>query len=281
MIIDIHAHTFPDKLAPRVIPQLEKLSLTTAYTDGTVGGLQKSMAEASVDISVIQPVATSAAQVISCNDFAYELNCTHDNLISFGAMHPDFSDYKAELLRMKNLGLKGVKLHPNYQNCYFDDIRYKRIVDAATALDLIILIHAGIDIGLPEPTYATPQRIKSVVSEVKPEKLILAHMGSWCMWDEVLEVLAGSNVYLDTAFALDKINYSATTAADKQIYKTMSDEQFMKFVAAFGADRILFGTDSPWCGQLEFVNHIQNLPLSAVEKAQILGENARGLLQLP
>lgn len=281
MIIDIHAHTFPDKLAPRVIPQLEKLSLTTAFTDGTVDGLQKSMAAAKVDISVIQPVATSASQVISCNDFAYELNCTHDNLISFGAMHPDFSDYKAELLRMKNLGLKGVKLHPNYQNCYFDDIRYKRIVAAAAELDLIILIHAGVDIGLPEPTYATPENIKNVVLDVRPSKLILAHMGSWFMWDEVLEVLADSNVYLDTAFALGKINYSATTAMDKQIYKMMSDEQFMKFVKAFGADKILFGTDSPWCGQLDFVNHIENLPLSAKEKSQILGGNAKGLLQLP
>ena len=39
MIIDIHTHTFPDKLAATTIPKLELMSHTKSYVDGTNGGL--------------------------------------------------------------------------------------------------------------------------------------------------------------------------------------------------------------------------------------------------
>lgn len=44
MVIDIHTHTFPDKLAATTIPKLEGMSHTRAYVDGTVSGLRASMA---------------------------------------------------------------------------------------------------------------------------------------------------------------------------------------------------------------------------------------------
>ena len=51
MVIDIHTHTFPDKLAATTIPKLEGMSHTRAYVDGTVSGLRASMAWAGVDAS--------------------------------------------------------------------------------------------------------------------------------------------------------------------------------------------------------------------------------------
>ena len=39
--------------------------------------------------------------------------------------------------------MKGIKLHPDYQDTYFNDIRYKRIISYATELGLIISVHAG------------------------------------------------------------------------------------------------------------------------------------------
>ena len=33
-------------------------------------------------------------------------------------------DYKKELRMIKKLGLKGIKLHPDYQNTYFDLTKY-------------------------------------------------------------------------------------------------------------------------------------------------------------
>ncbi|MFI3173158.1 MAG: amidohydrolase family protein, partial [Eubacteriales bacterium] len=178
MIIDFHTHTFPDFLAPKVIPKLEKSACIKAFVDGTMEGLKASMLEAGIDMSVVLPVATSPAQVETCNNSAQKINEEQANKIhSFGAMHPDYADYKVELKRVKEMGLKGIKLHPDYQQTLFDDIRYKRILECATELDLVTVVHAGLDIGLPDPIHATPQIIKNLIDDVYPEKLVLAHMG--------------------------------------------------------------------------------------------------------
>ena len=68
MIIDIHTHTFPDKLAATTIPKLEGMSHTRAYVDGTNAGLAASMARAGVDCSLVLPVATNPRQVLHVND---------------------------------------------------------------------------------------------------------------------------------------------------------------------------------------------------------------------
>ncbi len=278
MIIDFHTHIFPDAIAPKVIPKLEGLAKTSAQTDGTLAGLRVSMQGAGVGLSVIQPVASAEKQVLSCNNFAQKLNETHADVLSFGAMHPDFADYKAELARIKAMGIKGVKLHPNYQNTYLDDIRYQRIISEASALGLIVLVHAGVDIGLPQPNYSTPQHAKNLIDEVQPTKLVLAHMGGWQMWGEVLDLLAGTGVYLDTAFCLGQMHYLPTTPPEQRIYQPMPEAAFLQCVAAFGADRILFGTDSPWASAAESIASLNAMPLTAAQKQQILGKNAWRLL---
>ena len=114
MVIDIHTHTFPDKLAATTIPKLEGMSHTRAYVDGTVSGLRASMARAGVDASLVLPVATNPRQVVHVNDSSAQINDLgpETGVYSFGCMHPDFSDYRAELSRVKELGMKGIKLHP-------------------------------------------------------------------------------------------------------------------------------------------------------------------------
>ena len=60
----------------------------------------------------------------------------------------------------------------------------------------------------------------------------------------------------------------------------MEEEQFLRMVREFGADRLVFGTDSPWGGQAEDVARFRALPLTDEEKAAILGGNAQKLLGL-
>lgn len=264
MIIDFHTHTFPDKIAKASIESLSKCSGITPYTDGTVSGLKRSMEEGGVDISVILPVVTKPAQFETVNKVAAKVCGAEDGLISFGGIHPDCSDIRQKMREIKNLGLKGIKIHPAYQEVYMDDIRYLRILDAASAEDLVVSVHAGVDIGLPEPLYASVERILQAIRETKPEKLVLAHLGGWKEWDAVEELIAGENVYLDTAFLEDYI----------------SDEQLLRIIKKHGAEKILFGTDCPWSGQRESIERLQKLPLSGEEKRLIFEENAKRLLGL-
>lgn len=265
MIIDFHTHIFPDKIAARTIEALSKVSGIKAATDGTLDGLLASMERSGVDLSVIMPVVTKPAQFESVNTFAAKLNEQYaGRLLSFGGIHPDSEDYKGELKRIKELGLPGIKLHPDYQGVMIDDVRYMNIIAYADAMDLAILVHAGIDIRLPEPVHCPPDKTRKVLDTLKPKKLVLAHMGGWKQWDEVHEYLAGEQVYLDTAFCFDY----------------MEQDMFMKLCKKHGTDRILFGTDSPWSDARRDLEVIKNLPLTDNEKEAIFSGNAKKLLNM-
>ena len=262
MIIDFHTHIFPDKIAERSVKYLAEKSGIEHNTDGTVAGLLKSMEEGRIDLSVVLPVATKPEQFSSITKFACFLNETYDNIHSFGGLHPLSENYKEELNIIKREGLKGVKLHPDYQGMFIDDIRYKRIIYEASALGLIVLLHAGRDIGYPEPVHCPPDRTLRVIEEIRPEKLVLAHLGGWRQWDAVEELLCGKNVWLDTAFCLEYI----------------SKEQFFRIIETHGFEKILFATDSPWSVQGDYVNRMEALIEDEGVRNAILGGNAERLL---
>ena len=280
MVIDIHTHIFPDKLAATTIPKLEGMSHTRAFVDGTAAGLRASMERAGVDVSLVLPVATNPRQVVHVNDSSARINDQgpETGVYSFGCIHPDFEDYRAELARVKELGMKGIKLHPVYQGVDFDDIRTLRILDRAAELGLVVLAHSGLDIGFPGQVRVTPKMVVHALRQVGPVQLILAHMGGWRNWDEVEQLLPQTSVYLDTSFSLGRmtpLNDGYYAPADLDL---MGPEQFMGLVRAFGPQRILFGTDSPWDGQAEALAHIRALPLTDEELSAILGGNAQRLL---
>ena len=159
------------------------------------------------------------------------------------------------------MGIKGIKLHPDYQGVYFNDIRYKRIVSYATELGLIISVH---DPLCPEDIHCTPQMAAELIEDVAPEKLVLAHLGGNQQWDEVERYLVGKNVYLDTAVIFDYIE----------------QEQFLRILRNHGSDKVLFATDSPWAGQKRFVDIMKEMPVTEKEREDVLGGNAAELLGL-
>lgn len=265
MIIDFHTHIFPDKIAARTIEALEAKAGLTASTDGTVKGLLASMEDAGVDLSVVLPVVTKPSQFETVNAFAASINEQYKGkLLSFGGIHPDTEDYKGELDRIKELGLKGIKIHPDYQGVMIDDVRYMNIIEYADALDLIILTHAGVDIGLPDPVHCPPDRMRKVMDILHPKKMVVAHYGGWNQWEEVYEYLAGENLYLDTAFTFDYIK----------------EDMFYKIMDKHDTDRILFATDCPWGYQKRDAESLMKLNLTDEVKDKIFSKNAKKLLEI-
>ncbi len=282
MIIDFHTHTFPDRIAAATIDKLSHVSHTAAFTDGSADGLRRSMDRAGIDLSVILPVATAPRQVAHINDSSARLNEARqdEGLLSLGAMHPDYEDYRDELARIRALGLKGIKIHPVYQGAVLDDIRYLRIFDRAAELGLIVVTHAGLDVGYPGVVHCSPAMSRHVVQEIGPFSLVLAHMGGWHNWDEVTGLLADTGVWLDTAFSTGSMVPLEDGYWQPADLPMLDAEAFMKIVKSFGADRILFGTDSPWSDAAESLAFIRGLPLLPGELEGILGGNALRLLQI-
>lgn len=265
MVIDFHTHVFPEKIAGRTIAYLESVGNIKASTDGTLDGLKKSMGEGNIDISVILPVVTKLAQFETVNNYAAEIT-GKDGIISFGGIHPETDNYKEELKKIKQLGLKGIKLHPDYQSEYIDDIKNIRIIDYALELGLIIVIHAGIDIGYPEPVHCSPDRSLKMLDAIdaKGSGIVLAHTGGYDCWDDVEEYLVKKDIYFDISYTLGHIR----------------DEQFQRIVRNHGADKILFGTDSPWSSQKKTLEHLNRLDFTDEEKDKILYKNAVKLLNI-
>lgn len=280
MIIDFHTHVFPDRLAASTLKLLSAQGHIPPHTDGTAEGLLASMKKSGVDCSVILPVATNPRQVTKINDSAVAMNERFGarGLLSFGCIHPEHEAPKAELKRIAELGLKGIKLHPVYQGVALDDLLYLRILEAAGELGLIVVTHGGIDVGYPECQYASPDKILQAVQQVGPVKLVTAHMGGWKQWDAAEKLLAETSVYLDTSFSTGCIMPLEDGYHRPEALPLMKEHQFASMVRAFGAHRILFGTDSPWTDQQESIRQITAMPLTVEERTAILGENAEMLL---
>ena len=281
MIIDFHTHTYPDRIAASTVDKLTHAAHTVAFSDGSVAGLVSSMHAAGIDCCVNLPVATAPRQVEHINDNAALINNAHasDGVISFGSIHPEFEDYRAELRRISDLGIPGIKVHPVYQGADIDDLRYLRIFSYAAELGLLILTHAGDDIGFPGVIHCSPKMCRHVMDELGDVPFIFAHMGGWHCWDEVADELAPTSAYIDTAFSMDAFCPMDDGHWSEDETLMLDADTFLSVLRAFGADRVLFGTDSPWASQEDALSFLRALPLRDEERSLILGGNASRLLQ--
>lgn len=273
MVIDFHTHTFPAKIAASALEKLSAMCRVTPHTNGTADELLQSMRESGIDRSVVLPVATAPRQVRSINDAA--IHTADPSILSFAAMHPDYDDWEAELHRIAELGIPGIKIHPVYQGVDQDDPRYIRILRCAGALGLIVVTHAGVDIGYPELSHCTPTMLRRAIDQADNVTLVAAHMGGWQCWQEAAALLKDTPVYFDTAFSAGVVH-----CTDGTRIPLMDDAAFVDTVRALGANRILFGTDSPWASQRESLRHFLSMPLTADEQQAILSGNALRLLRI-
>lgn len=281
MMIDVHTHTFPEKIAARAVQHLQQSSHIALFSDGTEKGLIENEKSANIDWAIVQPVATNPEKVSHLNDYVFQANRSawEKGVYSFAAMHPDFDGWEAEMERIKAAGVAGIKLHPPYAGVAIDDYRMVAILRKCKELGLIVLIHSGRDVGLPGATEALPEKIRRALDSVGPIKLIAAHMGGWGCWEEAIKLLPETGIYLDTAFALGRMTPAPGDAFWQDNKLNMLDDQaFCQLVRAFGADHVLFGTDSPWADPAVEVEKIRRLPLNDAEKELILGKNAEALL---
>ncbi len=279
MIIDIHAHAYPERIAKKVKERMESVSGSQVENLGTPEALVEEMEKNGVDHSVFLPVATNPGQVGKLNAQAIRWMEEYGSrgLVSFAAVHPDTAELKMVMRGIRNSGLRGIKIHPDYQETYFDDIRYLRILDVAAEEGLFVLVHAGMDEVYPDQIHCDVKRILHVLEEVECSHLILAHMGGWQMWTDVKKYICGAPVFMDTAFSLT----GTVSVENRGVYgKMLDDNQFTELVRLHGVDRVLFGSDTPWSSQKENLEWIQKCSLNPEEKTQILGENARKLLTL-
>jgi predicted TIM-barrel fold metal-dependent hydrolase len=261
-IFDIHAHAFPDFLAPKAIGALEKSSGCKAESDGTASGLLALMDRHGVERAAVVSIATRPEQAKAIVDWSLSLD--RERLVPFASVHPRSKDIEGDVQRIVEAGLKGVKMHPLYQEFYVDDPEVFPLYEALEAAGLPMLCHTGLDISFGEDDHASPARFEVVMERFPKLTIVMAHFGGWKRLDLFIERLCGRDVYIDTSYTLGFV----------------SPKQVETILEKHGPDRILFGSDSPWgylAGQIGFV---QDMPLSEQDKEKIFWGNAERLLGL-
>ena len=260
-MFDTHAHAFPDAIAHKAVAALAAEGGITPYYDGTITGLLRAMDRGGVARAVVAPVATKPSQVVGINDWMASLG--EPRIVAFGAIHPDFPDPASELERIAGLGLRGIKLHSQHQGFTPTDVRMTPIYEAAAALGLVVLFHAGGYVTAHE-TEAEPVELAAVLDAHPLMTCIFAHMGGYQAWSSVREHLCGRDVYFDTAY----------------VPRNLPDTEFLSLARDHGVERVLFGTDGPWTDAGAEIDYLRTMGFSEAELDAIFDGNALRLFGL-
>ena len=221
------------------------------------------MQKENTDVSVVLNIATNARQQQKVNDFAASINNQKD-IFAFGSVFPFAEDALSELERIKELGLKGVKLHPDYQGFSVDDERLKPLYKKISSLGLITVFHSGTDLGFYAPYGNTPEKLKKALKWFS-SPVVAAHWGGPGFAKDVVDLLCGEeNLYFDVSFGFSIIpKYYA-----------------LKILEKHSSSKLLFGTDSPWHTAEMEMALLNTLELSQEDKDKIFYKNACRLLNI-
>ena len=268
MIIDTHTHVYPEKIARAV----EEAALqgvaeeTKLYGSITINGLLSSMEHNGVDISAIFCLAEKASQVTAANDFVIQ-SADQKRLFGLGTMLPDFEDYEAEINRLRSNGIKGIKWSSLFQAFELDDERMFPLYEALGD-DMVAYFHMGRGPGKKHATHAnsTPDKLARVIETFPKMKVVAAHFGGLFMLEEARKQLVGKDIYLDIVWSPSISELEPNLVAG--------------IIRQHGSDKILFGTDYPFCDVKAEIEAVSRLPLSAEDKERIFWKNAEELFSL-
>jgi predicted TIM-barrel fold metal-dependent hydrolase len=259
-IIDFHSHAFPDAIAARAINHLEHGGGIKAFLDGTVSALLASMDRAGIATSVLCSIATKPEQFEPIMKWSRAI--ASPRIVPLASIHPKGSDPVGQAHLVAEAGLLGIKIHPYYQDFYIDDEALFPLYRALDRLGLFVVCHTGFDFAFSRERRADPVRILRVLERVPSLRLVTSHMGAWDDWDQVEEHLIGKPITMDISLSIE----------------LLGRERARAMLLAHPADRILFGTDTPWAGQAETLGLLRSLDLGVEREALILAKNAEVLL---
>lgn len=261
-VTDAHCHIYPEKIAARAIAGTDGFYHEHSVCAGTADGLLKAENSEGVDRFIVQSVATTPHQVKSINEFIVgEVEKRPDKFVGLGTLHPNSTDIKGDIKHLVDLGLKGVKLHPDIQGFKIDDYRCLKIYELCEENRLPILMHTGDS----RYDFSNPNRLLPVLKIYTDLTVIGAHFGGWSIWEEASRKLCGTpNLYVDCSSSLPYIKR----------------ETAKEIIRRYGADRVLFGSDYPMRSPKSELDAFLSLELTEDENQKILNKNACEIFNL-
>lgn len=252
-IIDVHNHIYPEKIVSKATDAIGDFYDIDMRHLGTGDELVEAGKRAGIEKFVVCSAATIPQQVPIINNFIAAECAKHPEFIGFGTLHAEFEDSENEILRMKEMGLTGVKLHPDFQKFYLDDDNSIEMFRAIRDGGMWSIVHLGDD----RYEYSQPERMAKVLDEVPGLKLIGAHFGGYRRWASALNVYKPGTLYFDISSSMH----------------FMDKELIFKFFDRYGIESFFWGTDFPMWDHGEELELFFSLGLSEEQNRMILFDN--------
>lgn len=261
-IVNAHCHIYPEKIASKAVLGIRDFYDLDMSLNGKLDDLIRDGNEVGVTHYLVHSVATTPKQVKSINEFIADAVNSHPDIFTgFGTLHPDSEDIQADFDYLIELGLKGVKLHPDFQQFAMNEERAFRIGEVVSKADVPMLVHCG-DYRY---NYSNPEHIKPFLERFPEITFIGAHFAGWSIWKDATRELSGfENLYVDLSSSL----------------YALSAEEALTLIHAYGADKVLWGTDYPMWESKSEMEYFNKIDLTDKERSKILYENAAKILKL-
>jgi len=253
-----------DALAKKAMAHIPKGSPFGPFYDASLQGLTEAMKKNGVDYSLTLHIASKPQNVQKVNDWAIFCQ-SQKNIFAFGSLHPNLplDQCRAEIIRLKQNKIAGLKFHPHHQAFDVDDKAMYPIYQLCAKHDMIMLFHAGTDLRIIGD-YCSPRRFNKFVSDFYGAKIVGAHLGGMLDWDNAFDLLLGKDIYLDTSFA----------------YRYLYPDQKKRLFDGHDHKKILFGTDGPYVCAKNDIEILKNDINNKNILNDILYQNAANLLNL-
>ncbi len=254
-IIDCHCHVYPDKIADKAVDSIRSFYGIDMGYDGRASTLIENGRKNGVKHYVVFSVATTPKQVQSINTFIADTVENSGGLMTgLGSLHPDSDSIEEDFRHIKELGLKGVKLHPDFQKIAIDDKRCEKIYELCSG-EMPILLHTGDS----RYDFSNPDRMVRILEKYPDMTVIGAHFGGWSVWDKAVEKLTSyPNFYVDCSSS----------------FYCLSPEKAKDIIRKYGAEKVMFATDFPMWGYEQELEFFFRLGLTEDETEKILYKNA-------
>lgn len=259
-LIDIHTHIYPTAIAQKAAASIREFyELDTHEMDGTADTLLAKGTQAGIDRFVVLPVAMRPDRTRHINDFILEQVAAQPRFVGFGTVHAAMENITDEVEYIMEKGLRGIKMHPDFQTFGIDDPRLFPAYEAISGR-IPVMLHMGDQ----RYDYSHPARLKHLLELFPNLQVIAAHFGGYSMYETAYELLNKTNCVFDVSSSL----------------MFMGDGVAERYIRAFGAERMAFGTDYPlWDPEAETRRFLQ-LKLTDAEFDQIGHKTAERILKL-
>lgn len=275
MVVDVHVHPPTEEFVKTLGPLFEP-TIKYFRSDFKIKNFKEfaeDLRTQGITKAFLLPLTSSIEGLgrITNEHIAGICNSDPDLFIGFASFDLK-GDYVSELkYAINNLGLKGIKIHPQLQLIRPDDEKISKVFEIADENKLPVVIHTGITGigagvkgggGLPLEL-GKPIYIDNLAIKYPNVNFIIAHFG-WPWYEEALAVAYHKgNVFIDIS-----------GWSPKYIPQIV-----IKYMDSLLQDKFLFGSDYPMLKPSRILNELKTLNLKDETLNKILYENAKKIIK--